>query len=106
MTISPAKRPVSILSKRRVGWAAVAAVLGCAACCALPMLATAGLGGGAVALLSRVLRPGSELVVGGTVFAVALAVMAVRNRLKRAAGCGSSCALDGSCCDHGPARSA
>lgn len=103
MSTSPAPKSESLLSRRRLGWATVAGVLGCAACCALPMLAAAGLGGGAAATLSAVFRPGSELIVGGTVFAVALGVMAIRNRMSRAAGCGPSCSVDGSCCDDGSA---
>jgi mercuric ion transport protein len=103
MSTLPVRKSESFLSKRRLGWAGVAAVLGCAACCALPLLAAAGLSGGAAATLSRVFRPGSELLVGGTVFAVALGVMAIRNRMKRTAGCGPSCRVDGSCCDNGTA---
>jgi hypothetical protein len=99
MSTSPAQKSGPFLSKRRLGWAGVAAVLGCASCWALPMLAAAGLGSGAVATLASILRPGSELLVGGTVFAVVLGVMAIRNRMKRAAGCGPSCGVDGSCCD-------
>lgn len=103
MSPSTVRKSESFLSKRRLGWAGVAAIAGCAACCALPLLAAAGLGGGAAASLSRIFRPGSELIVGGTVFAVALGVMAIRNRMRRASGCGPSCSVDGSCCDNGAA---
>jgi hypothetical protein len=98
-------RSESFLSKRRLGLAAVAAFIGCAACCTIPFLAAAGLGSGAVAALSSVLRPGSELLVGGTVFVAALGWMAIRNRLKRGEGsaCGTSCKVDGTCCDRGAA---
>lgn len=103
MTNLPVQKSESFLSKRRLGRAGVAAVLGCAGCCALPLLAAAGLGSGAIATLSSILRPGSELLVGGTVFVVALGVMAIRSRKKRAAGCGASCRVDGGCCDNGTA---
>lgn len=89
------------LSKRHLGAAGAAAFLACAACCALPLLAAAGLGSGALASLARLLRPGSELVVGGVVFAVALGLMALRSRSKGAVACGSSCAADRTCCDRG-----
>ena len=92
----------SFFTKRRLALAAIAAFIGCAACCALPLLAVAGFGGGAAAALGAYLRPGSELIVGLVVFAGALSVMAVRSRLKpSAAGCGPACKLDGSCCDRG-----
>jgi hypothetical protein len=84
------------LSKRRLGWAGLAALLGCAALCALPLLGAAGVGGAAAALTHFGGR-GSELFVGGGVFVVALAVMAVRARSKIRNGaqdsCGGVCAL-------------
>jgi len=83
--------------RRRLGLAALAALLGCAACCALPLFAAAALGGGAAAGLGRILRPGSELVAGGIVFAVTLALMALRHRLERRATGGPSCRADGGC---------
>ncbi|WP_437907029.1 hypothetical protein WME95_03720 [Sorangium sp. So ce327] len=94
-----------ILSKRHLGLAGVAAFIGCAACCAIPLLAAAGLGSGAIATLSSVFRPGSELLVGGSVFVVALGVMAARRWFKRndASGCGPACKVDGSCCARGAA---
>ena len=109
MSTSHMEKSESFLSKRRLGVAGVAAFIGCAACCAVPLLAAAGLGSGATAVLSSVFRPGSELLVGVGVFAVTLSVMALRSRLRRAetTGCGTSCRVDGSCCDHGAqARSA
>ena len=92
-----------VLSKRSFGLATVAAFIGCVACCALPLLAAAGLGSGVVGALSSVFRPGAELWVGGSVFLLVLAVAAVRNRLKRGAavGCSETCAADGSCCARG-----
>lgn len=95
----PSSDPV--LSKRRLGWAGLAALVACATCCAVPLLAAAGMGGAATATVSRILRPGSELVVGGLTFLLVLGLLATRARGKRSAGCGSSCSLDGSCCEQG-----
>lgn len=95
------RKSESFLSKRRLVTAGIAAVIGCAACCALPLLAVAGAGSGAAAGLTAYLRPGSELIVGLVVFGAALAVMAVRARLKPEVGCGPACKADGSCCDRG-----
>ena len=90
-----------LFSKRRLGIAGIAAFLGCAACCALPLLGVAAVGSGASASLTRFLMPGSELLVGAVVFAGALGVLAIRSRLTAptsASGCGDSCRADGSCC--------
>ncbi|MBN8616247.1 MAG: hypothetical protein J0L92_36995 [Deltaproteobacteria bacterium] len=107
MSTSQVPKPESFLSKRRLGVAGVAAFIGCAACCAIPLLAAAGLSSGAIATLSSIFRPGSELLVGGTVFAAVLGVMAVRKRMKSEPGCGPACKVDGTCCDRGAkARSA
>jgi mercuric ion transport protein len=105
VSTSSVQKSEPVLSKRRLGLAGIAAFIGCAACCAVPLLAAAGLGSGAVASLSSVFRPGSELLVGGVVFVVALGVMAVRSRLRRsdASGCGPACRVDGTCCDRGTA---
>lgn len=101
MSTSLVQRTRAFFSKRRLGVAAVAAIIGCAACCAIPLLAAAGLSSGAVAILSKIFRPGSELLVGGTVFAVVLVVTAVRNRLSPRSTCGPACKVDGTCCDAG-----
>jgi hypothetical protein len=66
-------------SNRRLGIAGLAAILGCAACCALPLLAAAGPG-----------RSSSFAVFG---------LMAIRRRLRRGSGCGPTCNADGSCCE-------
>ena len=87
-----------VLSKRRLGVASAAAVLGCAACCAVPLLASAGVGSGAVAALSVVLRPGSEIVVGPMIFVLALGFMALRRTPPRNGSCNEACRLDRSCC--------
>lgn len=85
MTTKEVSRSEPLLSKRRLGWAGVAAVIGCATCRALPLLAAAGIGSGAAAAITSFLRPGSELFVGLGVFAAALAIMAIRAASARSA---------------------
>jgi hypothetical protein len=63
-------------------WAGIAGAGACAACCAIPMLALAGVGGGASAALTRFLRPGAEVVAGLLVFAGVLTATALRRRLR------------------------
>jgi hypothetical protein len=96
---------VPILTRRRLGLAGIFAFLGCAACCTVPLLAAAGLGSGGIAALSYVFRPGNELVVGGSLFVLAIGAMAIGARLRKreASGCTSTCKLDGSCCARGAA---
>src|SRR5688572_27058784 len=88
----------SPFSKRAAGWAAFAAVAGCAACCVVPIAVGLGLGGGTASLVARFLTPGAELVVGGLVFAGVLAGVAVTDRIKRrrgaAVGAGCGCASE------------
>jgi hypothetical protein len=74
--------PEPVLSKRRLAWAGLAALIGCAAACSLPMLAVVFGGAGATAI-SSVVVPGAEAVVGGVAFAGALGLMAFRARAKR-----------------------
>lgn len=90
-----------LLSKRRVGAAGIAAIIGCAACCALPLLAAVGVGSGSLAAAAAFLEPGSELLVAVTVFGLTLGVMAIRARTKKNTGCGPTCKVDGSCCGTG-----
>lgn len=87
-------------TKRLVGKAGLAAIIGCAACCAIPLVAAAGAGGGLAGTVSSLFRPGTELVVAAVVFVVSLAVLVVRAR-RTNEGCGPSCKTDGSCCDRG-----
>lgn len=96
----------SFLSSRRLGIAGVAALLGCVACCAAPLLVAAGVGSGVAGTLSSALQPGSEFLVGGVVFAGTLGAMALWGRLRRASsgGCGSACKVDGGCCDRSATR--
>jgi len=83
MSTSSVAKSDTILSKRRLGMAGIAAIVGCALCCTVPLLAAAGLGGGFVATLASVFQPGSELLVGGAVFVGVLGVVALRGRLRR-----------------------
>jgi hypothetical protein len=71
--------------KRRLGWAGLAAVVGCGACCAaIPALSALGLGGMATAL-ARWIGPGTELFVGGAAGALAFGVMMIRERGRKTA---------------------
>ena len=82
------------LSPRRLSWASLAAIVGCAGACALPMLATVGVGGGVLAGLAHFYRPGIEFVAGGVAFIAALGFMAFRARHPGSAlGCSGSCAV-------------
>lgn len=83
MTPSPTPKSEPLVSHRHLSLAGLAAFVGCAACCTVPLLAASGLGGGAAAALSAVLRPGAELIVGAGVFFGALGVLAIRSRLRR-----------------------
>jgi hypothetical protein len=101
MNTTASQKSEPALTTTRLKWAGLAAFIGCAACCALPMLAVAFAGTGAATTIIRFVQPGSELFVGGAVFAVALAAMAIRTRTKRDGGCGTVCKADGACCDRG-----
>lgn len=80
------------LTKRRLGWASLAAVCGCGAACAAPLLVVAAGGGATATAIVGVLGAGKELVVGGLAFAGALGIMALRSRARAPAG--AACALD------------
>ncbi len=82
-------KPQRILSKRCLAWAGGAALLGCVACCALPLLAVAG-GSGLLVGLASYVRPGSELILGAAVFTGALALGAISSwrQRKRSVSCG------------------
>lgn len=81
----------------------IAAFLACAACCAIPLLAAAGIGGSTAATLSAFFTPGAELIFGAVVFVVVLGGLYLRSKLKGPATCGASCKLDGSCCNRASA---
>jgi len=106
--IETAPKPELFLSKRRLGWAGLAGTVGCAAVCALPMLAAVGLGSGVAAAITRFIRPGAELVAAGAIFAFALGFMAFRVRAKRRGGaqvgCGTSWAVPHADTSPGPLR--
>jgi hypothetical protein len=80
-------------SIRSMGWAGLAALVGCAACCAIPILAAAGLGGGATAAIATLMWPGAELVMGGLAFVGVLAVAALRRRAAERRSCAVACSV-------------
>lgn len=80
----------SFLSKRRLGWAALAAVLGCGVVCAAPLLLALGAGSAALTALAGVLKPGAELMGGGA-FAGAMVFMAIRARAPKGAKGEAAC---------------
>jgi hypothetical protein len=73
-------------TKRRLGWASLAAVCGCGAACAAPLLVVAAGGGATASAILGLLGAGKEIVVGGLAFAGALGVMALRSRSRAASG--------------------
>lgn len=104
---TPSTASPSFFTKRRLTWASAAAVVGCAACCGLPMLAIAGVGGGAIATVAALFKPGMELVMGAGLFALTLGVMALIDRRRKRAALarsGAACDVDGGC-DCGPKAS-
>src|SRR6478609_2363833 len=85
------------LAKRRVAWAGGAALLGCVACCAVPLLALA-TGGTLLTAVSALIKPGAELFVGGAAFLATLGYAALRARNPGPAvttGCGCSPSANG-----------
>ena len=100
MKTSPVSSPdPALLSKRHLAWASLAALVGCAACCAIPLLAAGGLGGAAGAALSRVISPGSEVLVGAAAFAVVLGGSAWRRRSQLRRGRAGAAAKGACGCD-------
>jgi hypothetical protein len=100
---SPNLPGTSVVGKRSFGFAGLAAVGACAAVCSLPLLAAAGIGGGALATLAGYVRPGVDLLVAAGVGAGVLAIMAVRTKKARRsagnvvsaeAGCGCGQAMN------------
>ena len=97
-------RPIGAMSKtspvittKSLGLAGIAAVGACAACCAVPLLAAAGIGGGALSAVAGYIRPGADLVLAGVVGVGVLGVMAVRARRRRASACDVACEVGGGC---------
>lgn len=86
-----------VITKKSLGFAGIAALGACAVCCAVPLLAAAGIGGGALAAVAGYLRPGADLLVAGAVGVGVLGVMAVRARARRASACDVSCEVGGGC---------
>ena len=73
-----------VITKKSLGLASIAAFGACAACCAVPLLVAAGIGGGALSAVAGYIRPGADLIFAGAVGVGALGVMAVRARTRRA----------------------
>ena len=84
-----------VISKKSLGLAGFAAFGACAACCAVPLLAAAGIGGGALSALAGYIRPGTDLVLGGVFCAGVLGAIALRARARRAAACDVACEAGG-----------
>ncbi len=80
-------------------------LLGCIACCTLPILGVIGIGGGAAAFF-KILEPLSAgLFVLGAMAAVVVFVRRRRSRGASPAGEGASCSADGACgCGPGAGR--
>jgi hypothetical protein len=86
-----------LVTKKSLALSAIAALGACAACCALPMLAAVGLGGGVVSAVAAYVRPGADLLLAGVVGLSVLGVLAFRARARRAASCDTSCEVDRGC---------
>lgn len=87
-----------LVTKKSLGLASIAAFGACAACCALPLLAAAGIGGGALSAVAGYIRPGADLLVAGGVGVGVLAILALRARTRRtAAACDVACEVGGGC---------
>ncbi|HKY34582.1 MAG TPA: hypothetical protein VJN18_01475 [Polyangiaceae bacterium] len=86
------------VTKRSLGLAGLTAFGACAACCALPLLAAAGVGGSLLSTIAGYIRPGADLVVAGAVGVGVLAVLAMRARkAQQTGGCDVACSTEGSC---------
>jgi len=82
--------------KKALGLAGVAAIGACAACCAVPLLAAAGLGVGIVSAVAVAIRLGVGLILA-VVGAGVLGVLVLRTRARRASACNVACAICGGC---------
>jgi hypothetical protein len=90
-----------LFSKKKLGLAGLAAFGACATCCAVPLLAAAGIGGGLLSSLAGYIRPGAELMLAALVGGGVLGAMVIRGRGARAADGETSCAGG---CGCGPAN--
>lgn len=86
-----------LVTKKSLGLAGIAAFGACAACCALPLLAAAGIGGSVLSGVAGLIRPGADLIMAGVVGVGVLGVMAWRARSARSAACDTVCATEGGC---------
>lgn len=108
VTPAPAPRRPPLLSADRIGWAAMAGLIGCVACCALPPLLAFGLGGSAVASVVALAGGHLELLVGGGAATLTLAFLAIRGGRPKASSatgaCAKSCPVgsEGDGCGCGP----
>jgi hypothetical protein len=84
-----------LLSRSGLGWAGLAALVACAACCALPMVAV--FGGGLLTSVAAFVSPGMELLVATAAGGGTLLFLAWRARA-RASTCSDTCRADASCC--------
>lgn len=64
----------------------------CAACCALPLLVAAGIGGGALTAAVGLIRPGVDLLIGATVGAAVYGILFLRARSQRKSAGACGCA--------------
>ena len=88
------QRAEPLVTKRSLGWAGASAFLACAACCAVPLLAVAG--GERAAAVTAWWKPGLEPYAAGAAAVGTIAFFALRSAKARV--CGTSCAVDASCC--------
>jgi len=86
-----------LITKKGLGFAGIAVLGACAACCALPLLTVVGVGGGTLSAFAGYIRPGAELIVMGAVGIALLAIVAFRARARRAAACDIACKVDCGC---------
>ena len=92
MSFNSRAKASSSAPKRAFAWAALATVGACAACCTLPLLVVAGVGGGALAAVVAFIRPGVDLVIGASVGLAVYGLLVLRARSQRPSGPGCGCA--------------
>lgn len=80
--------PVASPSKRSSRRAAMFLIGGCMACCAAPLLAALGVGGGALSALFSDVSPWLEVLAGGAAAAAVVGVIGVRGGQQDGPGCG------------------
>jgi len=83
-----------VITKKSLSFAAIAAIGACTLCCAVPLLATAGVGVGALSAVAGAVRPGAALTLAVAGVGV-LGLLALRARAGRGSACGAACAIGG-----------